>query len=310
VNGKNVSHLLEFSAFAVLSLFVQLLPLKWVQRLGAGLGSLAYRLLGSRRAITLDNLEKGLPELSGERRVEIARGVFRSITTAFLEVLWLPRFSAEELRRFAHAENAEIITDELAKKRGLIFLTAHFGNWEMAGQMVSIHTGTPMLMIVKPQSNLYVDRAVNRRRTQFGARVIPMGESVRGVLKALQEGETIGIAADQSAAKQSIWVEFFGREVPVHQGPAVFALRTRAPIILAFSVRQGDGSYQIKMDSIEYDDLVDYTQSSIEELTRRHVVRTEEVIRQYPEQWMWTHRRWKTGPEEKPSKANDAEAAN
>jgi Kdo2-lipid IVA lauroyltransferase/acyltransferase len=306
VTGKRVKHLLEYAVFGLLSGIVQLLPLKSVHRLADALGDFTYRMLGSRRAITLDNLAKGLPELSPERHVEIARGVFRSIARAFLELTWMPRFSAQQLREFAPVEDADIIPDALGKKRGLIFLTAHFGNWELGGQTVIIHAGAPILIVVKPQSNPYVDRAVNRRRMQYGARVVPMGESIRGVLKALEQGETVGLAADQSAAKQSVWVKFFGREVPVHQGPAVFALRTRAPIVLAFAVRQSDGTYQIKMELVKYDDLVDYTPENVEELTRRHVVQTEAMIRRYPEQWMWTHRRWKTGPEEKPVKATHA----
>lgn len=305
MNAKAVKHYLEYLAFGLLSLVVQVLPVKAAQAIGSALGGLAYRMLASRRAITLDNLAKGLPELTPERRVEIAQNVFRGIATAFLELLWFPRLSPKALTDLARVESAHLVTDALAKGRGVVFLTAHFGNWEIGAQSVSVKAGTSILIVVKPQSNPYVDRAVNRRRTQFGCRVVPMGESVRPVLKALEAGEVIGVAADQSAAKQSVWVKFFGREVPVHQGPAVFALRTRAPIVLTFAIRQADGTYRVISEMIEYDDLVGYTPENVQELTRRHVERTEAMIRRYPDQWMWTHRRWKTGPEEKPERQEE-----
>jgi len=90
---KSVKHVLEYVAFGLLSLVVQMLPVKAVQVIGSSLGGLAYRMLGSRRAITLDNLAKGLPELTPERRIDVAREVFRGIATSFLEVLWFPRLS-------------------------------------------------------------------------------------------------------------------------------------------------------------------------------------------------------------------------
>jgi len=308
MSAKRVNHVLEYAGFGLLTLVVQLLPVKAAQRLGSALGGLAYRVLSSRRAITLDNLAKGLPELSPEKRVEIARNVFRGIATSFLEILWFPRLTPETLLDFARVENAHLVSEALAKGRGLIFLSAHFGNWEIGAQAVSVRTGKPMLMIVKPQSNPFVDRAVNRRRAQFGCWVVPMGESVRPVLKNLEAGGLVAVAADQSAAKQSIWVRFFGREVPVHQGPAAFALKTRAQIVMSFAVRQDDGTYAVTMKMLDFDDLVGYTPENVEELTRRHVQYTEEMIRRNPEQWMWTHRRWKTGPEEKPGRQEATDA--
>lgn len=308
MSAKSVKHLLEYGAFGLLSLIVQMLPVKTVQRFGSALGGLAYRLLSSRRAITLDNLAKGMPELTPHNRIEVARNVFRGVATSFLEVLWFPRLSSQALGTLARVENEQLIGEALAKGRGLVFLSAHFGNWEIGAQAVSVKTKIPMLLIVKPQANPYVDRAVNRRRTQYGCSVVPMGESVRPVLKRLESGGVVAMAADQSAAKQSVWVKFFGREVPVHQGPAVFALRTRAKIVVSFALRNHDGTYRVMLEMLDYDDLVGYTPENVQELTRRHVERTEAVIRQHPEQWMWTHRRWKTGPEEKPGKREETDA--
>ena len=309
MKSRTLKHLLEYLAFMMLVGIVLILPLKAVQRLARGLGSLAYRILPLRRAITLDNLTKGMPELSPERRVQVARGVFQSVTTAFLEMLWLPRFTAEKLRAFAPVEDPHLLQDTRDKGKGVVFLTAHFGNWEIVGQTVSVNLGAPVLIIVKPQSNPYVGRAIAKRRTQFGARVVPMGESVRPVIQALRAGETVALAGDQSATRQSVWADFFGREVPVHQGPAAFALRTRSDMVLAFAVRQPDGTYRTKLQRVDYDDLADYTPENVEELTRRHVRQTEAVIREHPEQWMWTHRRWKTGPDEKPGTRAHGDAA-
>lgn len=103
----------------------------------------------------------------------------------------------------------------------------------------------------------------------------------------------MGIVADQSAPKENVAVEFFGRRVPTHQGPAVFSLKMGAPLIATFPLLQPDGTYRARFVEIPTDDLAGLNDENILELTKRHVHLTEEVIRQYPDHWMWMHQRWK-----------------
>ena len=126
---------------------------------------------------------------------------------------------------------------------------------------------------------------------------MPMGMSVREIIRTLQQGGIIALVADQTAPKESVSVEFFGRQVPTFEGPAVFCLKTGAPIVLGCTVRQNDGNYTMHLEHVPSDDLVHYSEENVRELTQRQVRLTEEIIQQHPEQWMWMHKRWKHVPD-------------
>jgi len=117
--------------------------------------------------------------------------------------------------------------------------------------------------------------------------------AVREVMRTLQKGDFVGMAADQSAARESITVNFFGRLVPTFAGPAVFSLKTGAPILMGLATRQGDWTYSLRFTEVPCDDLKEYSEDAVAELTRRHVAMAESMIRIHPEQWLWMHRRWK-----------------
>lgn len=289
----SLRHLGEYAAFLTISGLVQLLPLRLVQRLGAGMGELVYTLFGFRKEVTLDNLRHAFPEKPDPELDRIARGSFRSVGTALFELLWFPRLTETTLRSLFVYENPELIHTLLAQGKGVILVSAHFGNWELMAMAFPVYVGTPLNVIAKTQSNGLVHRAITRRRGRFGNAVIPMGISVRDIVRALEQGKPVGIVPDQSAPKENIQVEFFGRPVPTHQGPAVFSLKMDAPLVAAFPVRQPDGSYRGRFVQIRTDDFTEYSDQALIELTNRHVKATEDAIRSNPDQWMWMHKRWK-----------------
>jgi KDO2-lipid IV(A) lauroyltransferase len=208
-------------------------------------------------------------------------------------MLWYPNFSKTGIKQRVHIENIELLQQLQEKKKGIIFLTAHYGSWELATQAITVYSDAPVYTIAKPQSNLLVDRIITRWRELFGLKIVAMGISVREILRTLQEGGIVALAADQSAPKESVTVNFFGRNVPTFQGPAIFSLKTGAPIILGCTVRQENGNYTMRFVHVPSDDLGGVSDENILELTRRQVQMTEVIIRQNPEQWMWMHKRWK-----------------
>lgn len=274
-----------------------MLPLRLVQWKGGFLGKITYSVFGFRRGVTLDNLRYAFPEKSDEELNRIARGVFKNVGIALFELLYFPRLTLERIREVVRFKNPEMIHEIYKKGRGIIFLAAHFGSWELLAQGIPACLGIPSLNIAKPQSNPYVDRVIHQWRTRFGNTLVAVDLSVREILKTLGSGGAVGMIADQTAAKENIWIEFFGRNVPTHQGPAVFSLKTGAPLIMLFSVRQPDGSSIILSEEVPASDLNGYTEENVIELTKRHVKITEKYIRQYPDHWMWTHKRWKHVPE-------------
>jgi Kdo2-lipid IVA lauroyltransferase/acyltransferase len=286
-------HIVEYIFFRASAFIVQRLPLRHVHTIGFALARLAYPLLKSRRNIALENLRYAFPEMDESQRRQIALQSFQSIGAAFLELLWYPNFTKAGIKQRVRIENLELLQQLQEKKKGIIFLTAHYGSWELASQAITVYSDTPVCTIAKPQSNLLVDRIITRWRELFGLKIVAMGISVREILRTLQEGGIIALAADQSAPKESVAVNFFGRSVPTFQGPALFSLKTGAPIILGCTVRQENGNYTMRFVHVPGDDLDGASDENILELTRRHVHMTELLIRQNPEQWMWMHKRWK-----------------
>jgi KDO2-lipid IV(A) lauroyltransferase len=286
-------HLLEYAFFQVFAGAVFLLPLRAVQRLGRVLGGAAYSLWRYRRRIAHENLQKAFPQQSQADIESIARESFRNVGITFLELMWLSRMTGPRLRELVRYDRPELITDGYARGRGILLLTAHYGNWEWLAQSIVTHFGIPVHIIVKTQANPLVDAKINARRTRLGNNVVPMETAIRDVVRGLREGQAIGIVADQAAPKENVPVEFFGRMVPTHQGPAVFSLKMRAPLVAIFSVRQSDGSYLARVREVRTDDLTEYTEENVIELTCRHVKLTEEFIREHPDHWMWMHKRWK-----------------
>ena len=290
-----MSHTIEYMAFAAGGFLLRLFPLRLAQRMGAALGEFVGVTLGYRRSVTLENLRNAFPEWNDEQLNSILRGTFRSIGTALFELLYLPRMTKDDVNKVCRVVNPDLIKRVYACGKGALMLTAHFGNWELLAQAFHTSTDIPLHVIVKPQANRRVDASINRWRMRFGNEVVSM-DSIRDILRLLRENSAVGIVADQTAAKESISVPFFGREVPTYEGPAMLSLKTGAPLVAGFAVRTGDGSYDAEFFEIPSSDLKEYSKDNVAELTRRHVAVTESIIRQHPEQWMWMHKRWKHVP--------------
>jgi KDO2-lipid IV(A) lauroyltransferase len=288
-----MKHYFEFAIFQVFRWCVLLLPLKSAQRLGGYLGSLAFHLYTPRKNIALENLRNAFPEKTEEELRKIAQGAFRNYGIALVELLWFPNLDDKALRRLVEIENLELMKAAYARGKGLIMLSGHFGNWELIALAMGYLSKLPITIIVQTQANKLVDDVINRNRCLLGNRVVPMGMSVREIIRTLDEGGVVAIAPDQSGAMEGAFVSFFGRSVATHKGPAVFALRSGAPVQMGFITRKPDGRYTVVLEEIPTGDLTDNTEESVVELTRRHTALLEKYVRMHPDHWLWMHRRWK-----------------
>jgi KDO2-lipid IV(A) lauroyltransferase len=288
-----MQHRIEYALFIGFRSAILLLPLSGARRVGSFLGGIAYRLLGRRRAIAVDNLTRAFPDKSHDEILRIAKGSFRNYGIAILEFLWFPRFDDATLARAVRIRNPEIMAANAAPGKGLIMLSGHFGNWELIALGVSRLTRMPITIIVQEQSNRLIDGVINRHRCLMGNRVVPMGMSIREILRTLHQGGVIAIAPDQSGPQEGPFVEFFGQMVATHQGPAAFSLRSGAPMLYGFIFRQKDGNYEAVLEKVDSSDLASDDPGNIVELTRRHTLLLERYIREYPDHWLWMHRRWK-----------------
>ena len=286
-------HYIEYFLFVVFGTVVRLFPLRLAQRLGKTLSTLAYHAISVRRAVALENLREAFPEKSEPEIQAIAKGAFRSFAVAMVELLWFPRLTRERIDKLVRFKNLDLLVDAHKLGRGLIMMSGHFGNWELVALSGALQSNIPFTMIVKTQHNLLIDNVVNRYRSLHGNRPVPMGMSVRDIFNALREKRVVAMAADQSGPMEGLFVDFFGRPTATHQGPALFSLKTGAPVQMGFLVRQKDGTYEGILEEVPTEDLTEATEANIAELTRRHVKLLEKYVRMYPDQWLWMHRRWK-----------------
>ena len=289
---------IEFILFQIIKWTTLSLPLKSAQRLGFYFGSIAYYVLSKRRHIALHNLQNAFPSKSLSERKSIAFKSFQNVGISLIEMLWFPNLTDEILKGLVKPKNIELLLKGYSTGNGMVMLSGHFGNWELIALSMAHLSKIPFSIIVQTQDNKLVDEVVNRHRCLFGNKVIPMGMSVREIIRTLQSGGIVAIAPDQSASPEGVYVEFFGRKVTTHQGPAVFALRSRVPMQIGFIIRQEDGTYEVILEEIPYYDLTEYNEDNVRELTRRHTAVLERYIRLYPDHWLWMHRRWKHTKEE------------
>ncbi len=283
-------------AYLLLKLFrfiILNLSLKNAQQAGLKLANIFFILLTRRKKIAIDNLRMAFPEKSETEILEIAKKAFQNFGITIAELLWFPRITPEILNNLVKFQNLELLTNRFKEGKGVIMLTGHFGNWELFALATGFVTKISCNIIVKTQTNLLVDKLINQHRTLLGNRVVPMELAVREILSSLNQGGVVGIVADQSAPKESIFVNFFGRKVATFQGPAVFGLRTRAAMLMGVIIRKPDFTYEVIIEEIQTSDITEYNEANVYELTQRHTAVLEKFIRLYPEQWMWTHRRWK-----------------
>ena len=283
----------EYIAFLPLNWFARRLSFRAAGRLGTFLGGLALFPFGARRGICMDNLRKAFPEKTEEERERIARGAYGGYGRAVLEMLWSGGASAEEHLATMRLANGEVPADALARGKGMILLSGHFGAWEFIVSSLSLHLGHPVVAIAQPQRNRYIDAIVTANRNRFGSSTVTMHQSVRAVVALLREGKIVGMLGDQSGPRESLFIEFFGRPAATHRGAAAFSLKNDAPIVMFFLVRQPDGTYEATFEEVDRSGLAGYTEDNVIELTRRHTAVLERYIRRYPDHWLWMHKRWK-----------------
>lgn len=254
---------------------------------------IVYNFIPVRKPVVIENLANAFPGYTEKKIRNIAYQCYRSFILAVMEILILKRFTREEIEKQVNVDNPELISEKYSEGKGVILLSAHLGNWEYVAASVSAQLNIPFHVIVKSQRNPYVNEWMNKVRTKWTNKVIPLGISVRQIYQELKKGNIVAMVADQRGPAEGIKLKFFGKMTSVFTGPAVLALKTGAPIIYGIAVRQPDFTYRTTLREISTDNLPESFDEKVKEITGRHIRYLEEVIRSCPEQWLWMHKRWK-----------------
>ena len=289
---KRVGHIVEYVIIRLAGFILMVLPLSFTYGAARLLGLFVFDVLRIRRRVTLENLTHALGDrYSARELVRIARESYRQMAMTFAEILILPRLK-KRMREIVNTDEFQPLMDAYRKGRGVILVTGHYGSWEFAGATVTSQ-GVPMTAIGKTQANRFVDGFLNSRREYMDIGVVSKGASVKKIVQALRNGETIALVSDQNAGKRGVFVPFFGRLASTPRGAAQFTIKYRAPLVLMACERTTDGQYHFLSEELSVGD-----NETVESLTARITAGLEKIIRRHPEQYFWMHRRWKTQPSE------------
>lgn len=291
-------HHLEYLAYRLTRAKWSFLPEWMAVRMGALTGWLAGTLFRIRRREVDEHLRIAFPHESDAWRRRVARACYVHLGREAAIILRMSRWGREEVASRVRFEDLDMVRDAADQEKGVVVLTAHLGNWEIAGAGLAA-LGFPIDVVGKGMSNRAFERDLFALRESLGMGVIEMGDAPRGVLRALGRGRVAALLGDQNAHRWGVFLPFFGRLASTPRGPAVFAIRTGAPVFAGFAIREpGWGQqYTLKAHRLEYVVTGDLDRDVESLLTVYHDL-LERAIRAAPEQYFWQHRRWKSRPGE------------
>lgn len=289
-----ISHKIVYLIIIFLSLFLSFFPLYFVRRFAVIIANIVYFLFPVRKKILLTNLNLCYPEKDKKWKLKIARKSYENICIVIFEILYMPFLTKEKLLSSVIGGDLSLILDCIEKEKGLIITSGHYSNWEYFGGFVSSQIPVRASCIAKTQTNLYVNKRINKLREKFKNEPIEIGVSLREVYHRLKNNEVIFMLIDQSAHPEySSYVNFFNVNVSSFNGAAKFALKYKTEIVFANLRREKNLKYIFKSQKVDYSDLIEYNKKNIDELTQRLQACLEETVREEPAQWLWFHRRFK-----------------
>jgi Kdo2-lipid IVA lauroyltransferase/acyltransferase len=297
--SKPRSQTIDFAVYLLVRLLVciiQMLSFHLACKFAGALAWLACRVDKRHRLVALENLEHAFPgRHTPEERDAMVRSVYRHFCMLLIEIIHLPRrFHTGNWKDYLEMENGKAIVECLLSDRPLLIVTGHFGNWEIAGYSLSM-LGFGSYAIARPLDNPYLDSYLRTFRERTGQKILAKHGDFAKMQAILAGGGVLATLGDQDAGQRGLFVDFFGRPASTHKAVALLALEHRVPMLVVGAARVGNRFKIIIADPIFPEDY-EGRPNAIREMTERFTRDLENMIRRYPEQYFWLHRRWKHQP--------------
>ena len=278
-------------------LIIRCLPLRLGLFIGGKVGGLGYYLAGRKRnVLAYENIKAALGDkLTPQQMKKTLKNVYRNLGEGFIELLWMPKMDKRYIDKNIEIVGMDHLIQARKKGGGLIFLTAHFGNWEILNLAAAVK-GYPIKAIARQQKMRRLNDLLNSYREMKGCKVIFKDDAKKEMLRALRNKEIVGILGDQSGGNRGIFIDFFGRPASTPVGAVAFGLKTNSLIMPVFIVKQGKGKHKITLTPpLEIKNTQDQTKDIADGLNQ-YIKILEKFITDYPNHWLWLHRRWKSTP--------------
>jgi Kdo2-lipid IVA lauroyltransferase/acyltransferase len=289
-------HWLEYSAALSLLKILGWFPHGLARSATALMAVWGYWLWPRLRRVGLFNLRLAFPDWSERDRRRVLFGLFRNFGRMLADFAHFPRWNRDNIERLIVYDGFENYARAQSLGKGVLFLTAHFGNWELGSFAHGVY-GYPCNFVVREMDNPLIDSLINRYRCLSGGRAVEKKDFARQVLRAFDKGEAVGVLIDQNMLPgEGVFVDFFGRPASTTTSPARLARRTGASVVLGLVIWDAKiKKYRLRFDAVEWIRRDDPDEEVL--VNTAHFSRLiEEYVRRYPDQWLWVHRRWKTRP--------------
>ncbi len=270
---------------------IALLPFPLLYLLSDGVCFLLFNVIGYRRKVILTNLRNSFPEKSEAEIQAIARRFQRWFCDLTLETLKTLTMSPATVRKRVAFEGTDILRTYAEQNQSVILVLGHFGNWELAGARYSAEPGLPQLYVIyHPLQNKWFDGLMYRMRTRHGTKLYTMRETSKGMLRDRHLNTATAFIADQTPSpERAYWMTFLNQDTPVFQGTETLARKLDYPVLYISVTRPRRGHYHLQVETLVSQPITT-TEGAITEM---HTRRLERDIVNYPDLWLWTHRRWK-----------------
>lgn len=268
---------------------VLLFPRSTALALGRFLGRMAYYLFKKRQKIAIENLRLSLSPPHPEK---IIKKLFENLGMNFIEFLRFPEITAENLSQFVTFHHQEILDKYYQENKGLLVLTAHIGNWELLQASICLagYNGT---VVVKKIRHSFVNDYLQSLRESKKVKLLSGKNVVKDILKQLKIGGMVGFVLDQHAKRsEGVVVPFFGRDAWTFKSLAILSQRTEAAILPIYIYRDENYHHHVIIEQ----PITHTAEEDIETRTQKYTAWIESAIKKHPDQWIWTHQRWKVNP--------------
>ncbi len=293
INTKKI----EFFFFRLFEKLVHLIGFAKIKYIAKPFAYLFYYVFPIRKKVVIKNLAYAFPEKSETEIKNLAFKNYYSSALMFLEMLYLSKITQSDFEKIIEIddETKQRLISYASDEKGTIFLTGHFGNWELVGLFVGniVSNIKRLNVLAKRQHNEYISNWLEAMRTRTGNKVVYVGKSTKELFKIVLNKEIVALVADQRGKKEGMKIKFFGIDTPIHTGLAVIALKTKTPIVLILATRIKPGLYKLTIEELRCEKLSEKWHDNEKCLMQKYMSAMEEYIRENPEQWFWMHNIWK-----------------
>ncbi len=287
---------IAYKLIEILFRVIGFIPRKWSFRFGNFWGHFLFLVDRKHQSIVLDNLTRAFGHEKNHYEIrKLGKQIFVNALQLVLDIGWSLSLDEQQLMKYFKIEGRAHIKKAFEQGKGVLVLTGHFGNWELLS-VIGAMLAYPLTVLYRPLDFKPFDSFFINLRTRFGAKVIPLKRSLLAILRSLERGELVALLMDQNVDwYEGVFVDFMGHRACTNSGLALLALKTQAPVIPGFMVREKEGFTAKFLPEIPLQQTGDITRD-VEDNTQLYNNVIESFLRQYPDQWFWLHQRWKTKP--------------